>query len=63
MVQKLSTAKKDKSLLLKAKVHEPLVRLMETRDIVVLHCSLHALNSLTGRYAAARGYGTHLELI
>lgn len=47
--QKLATLRKEKSALLKYKLHESLVRLMQTRDIIVLHCSLHALSSLVDR--------------
>ena len=47
--QKLASSKSERASLLRHKLHERLVLLMESRDIVVLHCALHALNSLADR--------------
>ena len=47
--QKLASSKSERASLLRHKLHERLVLLMESRDIVVLHRALHALNSLADR--------------
>ncbi|KAJ8024745.1 Serine/threonine-protein kinase Nek10 [Holothuria leucospilota] len=45
--QKLSGSVRQRSWLIACSAHEPLVMLLSANDVLILHCSLHALTGLT----------------